>query len=244
MNMDIQRFAELENIYFDNIREEFRKKEEEHKPSGKLSASMLAKPLLWQVLKRLEVEKEEKDIYTLMTFDRGDQVEDLFLKRLPVVERQKEVEFEGVVGKVDAVVEYGGQKLPLEVKSVRYMKFKKIGNEPDDQYLLQASLYGLALKSEYFLLSIVDTQSGTPLIFKVKTKDYERRVLKIKEDYDEVWKRGFMPVFEPLYDWQKYPKYSDYPEFNELKSTEILKLLEVKYPESYKKWKNFTQSRI
>lgn len=171
-----------------------------------------------------------------MTFDRGRQVEDLFLKRLPITDRQKKVEYRNVIGLLDGMVEFEGEKIPLEVKSVKYMKFKRIEEEADDQYILQATLYGMAEKTKHIGIAVVDTQSGTPKIFRYPTNLMSRRIEGIIDAYDMAFKRRFMPVFEPLYKWQANPEYSDYPEFNDLSAGEIMDLLKVKYPQAYEKW--------
>ena len=232
------RWTTLETYYGDAVKAEFAKEAEEHIPSGQLSASALAKPLLWQILKTIGVPRKELDTYVLMTFDRGRQVEDLFLERLPITDRQKKVEYRGVVGLLDGIVEFEGEKMPLEVKSVKYMKFKRIKEEADDQYILQATLYGMAEKTKHIGIAVVDTQSGTPKIFRYATNLMSRRIEGIIDAYNMAFERKFMPVFEPLYKWQTNPEYSDYPEFGELSGREIVDLLKLKYPKAYKKWQS------
>src|SRR5438105_4187037 len=105
-------------------------KEAAHAVSGKLSASRLNDPLQWQLLYVLGVPQKPIDEYTYRKFLRGNHVEDWLLSKLTPVEKQKFVEYRGVVGYVDAVCDTADWQfpsgiIPLEVKSVSNMKFKR-----------------------------------------------------------------------------------------------------------------------
>jgi len=230
-------WTKLDEYYLNQIKTEFAKNKADHIPSGKLSASMLSKPLLWQILHTLGVPSRELDVYVQMTMLRGRQVEEAVLKRLPVIMKgQLNVEYRGVVGKIDEFIKFDGVECPIEVKSVKYSKFKRINEEADDQYILQATLYGMALKTKYVAIFIVDTQSLTPKSFLYPTSLHSRRIEGIIDAYNMAMKRKFMPKFEPTYKWQMKPEYNDYPEFMNLESDEIIELLKQKYPTAYEKW--------
>lgn len=233
-------YPKLDEEFKTNLIAEFKADREQHIPSGKLSASSLHKPLLWQILKYLEVPRIEDD-YLPMKFQRGKDVEKSFLKRIEnnTEDQQKDIEYMGVVGNIDALYrtqEYG--ILPLEIKSVTSFKFKhiKIENMPDEQYQLQGTLYALAQKTSKYLITIVNSDDFRPMTFLMDTETLHREVVRIIEDYDKALQTRTMPVFIPRYKWQENSKYSDYPEFTTLTADQILELLKVKYPLSYEKW--------
>lgn len=219
---------------------EFKAEKEEHIVSGKLSASNLSKPLLWQVLKYLEVPRIE-DEYLPMKFQRGRDVEKSFLKRLDknIEAYQKEISYMNCTGFVDAIYrtqEYG--ILPLEVKSVTSFKFRHIKVEgiPDEQYQLQGTLYAMAEKTPKYLISIVNADDFRPMTYLMDTETLSREVTRLIELYDKTLKTRQFPVFVSRYKWQENPKYQDYPEFSQLTANQSLDLLKVKYPKSYEKW--------
>ena len=128
----------IDSTIDNQIRDELKKRNEEeaakHKSSGKLSASMLGLPLQWQVLKVLGVPGREFDDYTLRKFQRGKDVESWLMKFLRAAEKQKFVEYRNCVGYVDALVDTSGWEqnhgvIPLDVKSVANMKFKRVEGE-------------------------------------------------------------------------------------------------------------------
>jgi len=229
----------IDDEFRKNLNIEFANEREEHIASGKLSASNLGKPLLWQVLKYLEVPRVQ-DEYVCMKFQRGRDVEKSFIQRLSNVETtQKEISYMNCVGLVDAdyrTKEYG--ILPLEIKSVTSWKFKhiKIENIPDEQYQLQGTLYALAEKTPKFLITVVNADDFRPITFLLDTETLHREVVRIIENYDKALATRQMPTFIPRYKWQENDKYSDYPEFTLLTTNQIVELLKVKYPKSYEKW--------
>jgi len=234
-------FTEYDQTIDQAYMEEYLKDRAEHIPSGKLSASMLSKPLLWQILKTLGIERKEPELFDILKFKRGKDVEKEHLRKCKgLKEQQKNVEYRAVVGKIDAIVEYSGITYPLEVKSVQSSKFKWISKalEADDQYILQATLYGMAIKSEFIMIAVVDANFYRHLTFKYRTDLHARRIEGIIDAYNMCLKRKFMPVFEPLYKWQEKEEYQDYPEFSKLDQKGILDLLKSKYPTAYEKWVN------
>lgn len=212
-----------------NLNQEQEDRDSTHVSSGKLSASMLSWSLQWQILKHLKVEPKPFDVYTLRKFLRGRTVEDWLITQMPgIIEKQKFVEYKSVVGYVDAYIdtaEYENNvgKIPHEIKSTSNAKFLNITKnaEPDDSHCLQACLYALAMKSDHFALDYVATDDLRVHTFILKTKDYAKRVEQIIDNYDKQLLKKEIPVFEPLYTWQRNVKYSTYPEWAELTAEEI-----------------------
>lgn len=239
---NMRRWTAFEELHAIKLTEWLEKKEAEHIPSGKLSAGQLAKPLLWQILKSIGVPAREIDFYTRMTFERGHQVEAGFIRDMrekmgiDVEEQQQNVEYRGVVGKIDAKFKWEDKPYLLEIKSVKYAKYKRIEEEVDEQYRLQATLYGMALKMDNIAIAVIDTQTLIPKMFYGNRTEHSRQIEGIIDAYNTAIKRKFMPVFEPTYKWQSKPEYQDYPEFSALSSGEIIDLLKVKYPQAYEKW--------
>ena len=111
-----------------------KKEREAHTPSGKLSASILGNPLQWQILKVIGVPQKDLEPYTLRLFQRGRDVEDWFIKQIDVVDSQKDVEYRGVVGIMDALIdttdyEFNLGEVPNEIKSVKGTAYKWIERE-------------------------------------------------------------------------------------------------------------------
>lgn len=212
-----------------NLTQEQENRDNTHVSSGKLSASMLSWPLQWQILKALKVEPKPFDLYTLRKFLRGRTVEDWLITQMPgVVEKQKFVKYREVVGYIDAYVDSSGYefkegKMVHEIKSTSNAKFKNISNseQPDPGHCLQACLYAMAMKTNYFAIDYVASDDLRVITFILKTEDYSKQVDQIIDNYDAQLVKKVVPIFEPLYAWQKNVKYSTYPEWAELTKEEI-----------------------
>jgi hypothetical protein len=219
----------IERTIDKNLIQEQESRDKKHVSSGKLSASKLSWPLQWQVLSALKVEPKAFDTYTLRKFLRGRSVEDWLVTQIPgIVEKQMFVEYRNVVGYIDAYVdtseyEFKAGKMPHEIKSTTNAKFANIikSSQPDDGHCLQACLYALATKSEYFAIDYVASDDLRVHTFVLKTEDYKKKVDRIITNYDNQMEKRTIPVFEPLYAWQKSVKYSTYPEWAELTEDEI-----------------------
>jgi len=207
----------------------------EHVSSGKLSASGLGEPLQWQILKALQITERQVDEYTLRKFQRGKDVEDRVLSWLPVSGKQEFVEYRGVVGYMDAMVDSAfwwtsglpKGEMPLELKSVTNAKFKRIvgqGN-PDKGHILQACLYGLAKNSEWTSIAYVASDDYRVQSFLVKVADYKYEIDEIIDRFNTQLMKMQIPVFEPREAWQATPKYNKFPEFATLSQEELDKIL-------------------
>ncbi len=213
------------------------KDREEHISSGKLSASMLGKPLQEQILKVKGVPQKEVDEYVLRKFQRGKDVEDWLVKNLPaLITTQKPVEYRNVVGLIDAVVSTSGWErdfgqIPLEVKSVTNAKYKNIirSGEADRSHILQACLYALAENKPYFAVCYIASDDYRIWTMVFKTSDYKDKVDTIIDTFEKQLASEMIPVFEAIESWQKNKMYALYPEFMDLTEEDVNK----KYKELY-----------
>lgn len=209
-------------------------KKHERKASGRLSASMLGQPLQWQILQAMGVPKKEVDEYTLRKFLRGKQVEDWIVGYLNPVEKQKFVEYKGCVGYVDAICDtkdwdFKNGVIPVEVKSVTNMKFKRIEKQgADASHLLQGALYALALNSAKFAMLYVASDDYRIHLTEYATEPFRGQIEGIIDDFN-TWKaKRRVPAFEPKEKWQSDMKYQSFPTFAGLSEDEAtLKALEI-----------------
>ena len=223
LDNSINKFIE-DSLLADNA-----KRDAEHEPSGKLSASMLYQPLRFQVLKTLGVPRKPIDAYTLGKFKRGNDVEDWYVGQLEamgcLLDRQVKVEYREAVGFIDALVDsdkmyFKKGKMPHEVKSVTNAKLKRIAStEVDWHYKLQACLYALAIGSDYYAIDIVSAEDLRPNIYIFETKQLQKEVDQAISNYMiamENWKKDrSLPKFEanPNVKWTGDLKYAMFEEF-------------------------------
>lgn len=244
MEVQLIKLQYLDKYIEEQLLEQNAKREEEHEPSGKLSASMLGYPAQWQILKTIGVPKPPLEEYVIRKFRRGDHVEEWLTGYMSgIVNKQKYVEYRDTIGFVDAIVDmrdwnleqYG--TIPHEIKSVTNFKFKHIvkNGGADEAHALQACLYALALGSEHFAIDYVASDDYRVETILYKTSEFSDTVDSIIDTYNEWIKKGQVPTFEARYDWQSQAKYSQYPEFTNLNAEEIEFTLQKKYPEAYSK---------
>lgn len=213
----------------DSLLAENARREAEHEPSGKLSASMLYQPLRVQVLKSLGVPRKALDAYVLGKFIRGNHVEDWYVGKLGemgvLVEKQKMIEYRGAIGFADAIVDsdkmyFKKGIMPHEVKSVTNAKLKRVNTtEVDYHYKLQACFYALGMGVEHFAVDIVSAEDLRPNIYIFETREMKSDVDKAITAYQvamENWaKDRTLPKFEanPKVAWTGNPKYAMFEEF-------------------------------
>ncbi len=210
-----------------NLIAENEERDAEHVSSGKLSASRLADPDRYWILKKLNMPRKALDGYTLRKFARGRAVEDWYVAELDkagvLVEGQKLVEYKGVVGYVDAVVDH--EKLdmktgitPHEVKSITNAHYKRMMKTGDvnHHYQLQAGLYGLAMGSRFFTVDVIASDDLRETVYVFETATIKQEIEDIIEQYNKVisqWEElGVLPEFEPKVPWQKNKMYQAYDE--------------------------------
>lgn len=236
----------MSKTFIERLKERSKDRESKHISSGKLSASILGQPTQWQILKTIGTAPEEFDDYTLCKFERGRDVEDKLINNmLGLVETQREVEYRGVVGLVDAVVDTRDYQfkcgvIPHEIKSVSNAKYKRImgrSGGADRSHLLQGALYGLAMGTEHFGLDYISTDdynlNGSCAIYD--TADYKEEIDGIIDAYNEALANKIVPAFQSDEKWMSSPNYNKFYEFFPLDEKQIIDLLKTKYPESYKK---------
>lgn len=203
-----------------------------HEPSGKLSASSLGLPLQWQVLKAVGVPQKPFDVYTLGVFERGRQCEDWLIERMEAKETQVEVNYKGVVGYVDAVLD-----IPHEIKSVKNSKFKRIEaqNGADKGHILQACLYALALGKERFAIDYVAADDFRTVTYEYSVNAFKQEVDEIIQKFNDAIKRKQIPSFVEQQAWQKNPQYNNYYDWMELSEEECMTKLRLEYKEQFNK---------
>ena len=214
--------------YFDRlISENLVKGQEDREPSGKLSASKLYWPLQWQILATQFKLKSHFDEYTLRKFQRGKDVEDWLLKQVETKDKQKFLEYKGVIGYCDAVVDTKDWDnkvgvIPLEVKSVTNQKFKYLADRgPDKGHILQNALYALALKSDYHAITYVASDDYRTLTFIEETVYAKKEIDKIIKEFNKAVESKTIPLFEPREKWQANMKYNMFGLFAGLKEVEL-----------------------
>ena len=194
---------------------------ENHVPSGKLTASYLHQPKRFQLLKYLGVPEKELDTFKLRKFSRGRQVEDWFIDKLKtqeglVVSTQETVEYRGVVGRVDAVINQDllGIKvgnIPHEIKSVTNKNFKYIQKgDVGEHYKLQAGLYALAKGSDYFCLDFIASDDLRDRCYLFETSEVEWEIEKIINEFTYMVSEHIVPEWDFRQQWQNNPDYMNY----------------------------------
>jgi len=209
-----------------------------HKSSGKLSASILYYPTLWQVLHTTGIKREEMEPYVLRKFARGNHVEAWLVNQIPgLIQEQKFLEYRDAIGYADTIVDtadydFKNGIVPNEIKSVTNAKFKWMIKKkgPDESHILQVIFYALAMESKHALLTYVASDDYQIKCFVLDTADYKAQVDKIIDDYQQAmkdWKeKKVLPAFKSRAKWQENPKYSAYPAFNGLNAKEAVEMME------------------
>ena len=192
---------------------------EDKEPSGRLSAGKLGWPLQWQMLHYFKVPQAPFDAFTLRKFQRGKDVEDRIINWIEPQETQKEVEYRGVVGFVDAILD----GVPVEVKSVTNMAFKYLQKEGIKRgHRLQAELYAKALGADRFQVAYVASDDYRVLSFEEQVTDV---VDKVIDRYEAQVALGKVPVFVAEEKWQGMKDYCTFPEWLKLTEEEIAEKL-------------------
>ena len=219
----------MNDNYLDRlIGERLAEQQENREPSGKLSASKLSWPLQWQYLVAKFKLKSNIDDYTLRKFQRGHDVEDWFIKQIKPADAQKFLEYRGTIGYCDSIVDTKDWDnpvgvIPLEVKSVTNMKYKRIEKtgQADAGHILQNSLYALALGTEYNAITYIASDDYRIHTTIHKTADSKEELDKIISEFEEAMTKDTIPLFVPRYDWQANIKYNNFPEFAGLNEEEL-----------------------
>lgn len=196
-----------------------------HDPSGKLSAGVLFQPLRFQVLKTLGVPRKAIDPFVLGKFDVGNKIEETLVKRfeqsLCLLDTQVPLNYRGVVGFADTLIDSNVMQakkgiMPCEIKSVANMKLKRIKAMGIDwHYKLQAGLYALAMKSDYFAVAIGSYESSQYVMLHIfQTSEMKKDIDTIIDNYNkaiEIWNRDHrLPPFvaNPKVPWTANLAYS------------------------------------
>lgn len=200
---------------------------EKREGSGKLSAGKLFWPLQHQILVVKLGLKSEHDEYTLRKFQRGKDVEDWFIKQIQPKDSQKFLEYRGVIGFCDSIADTSKwdtpiDDIPLEVKSVTNMKFKRIEAQGADRgHILQNALYALALGTPYHAIAYIASDDYRVLTTIHKTEDSKVEIDKIIDEFNEAFKLDTIPRFEPREKWQANIKYNNFPQYAGMTEEEL-----------------------
>lgn len=216
-----------------------------HISSGKLSASQLGSPLQWQILKTLGIGQRKVDEYTLRKFFRGKEIEKWLLSEMDgVIEQQKSIEYRGMVGFVDAMVDTKNYDfkfgvIPHEVKSVTNLKFKRIVSQKsaDNGHILQAASYALATGSEHFAIDYVASDDLRILTFVYPVTGVKPVINAVIDRYQAQLKLKQVPIFIANEKWQSDIKYNNYPEWTDLTQDQIDLAIKIHYPKVWEKVK-------
>lgn len=209
----------MSDTYLDRlIDEHLVASQENRKPSGKLSASKLYWPLQWQILSTKFGLRQELDPYTLRKFQRGHDVEEWLVRVIKPVEVQKFFEYRGVIGYCDTIVDTRDWDnpvglIPLEVKSVTNMKFKRVEDQADHGHVLQNAFYGLAGNYKHHAIVYVASDDYRVSVSIHEVEESRKEIDDIITRFDEAMKLETIPVFEPIEQWQASVKYNNFPEF-------------------------------
>src|SRR3990167_10673598 len=183
----------MQDNYLDNlIAEKVLASQEDREPSGKLSASKLYWPLQWQILATQFGLKSHFDEYTLRKFQRGHDVEDWFIRQINPKEKQKYLEYRNTIGYCDAVVDTKEWDtkvgtIPLEVKSVANMKFKRIEKQgiADAGHIIQNAFYALALGSQHHAITYIASDDYRTHTTIYETVESKAEIEKIIDNFEE-----------------------------------------------------------
>lgn len=202
-------------------------KADEHKPSGKLSASRINWPVQWQVLNYLGVPTKEIDEYTRRKFIRGKQVEDWLLSQIETKKTQEFVEYKGVIGYYDALVDaskwdFPMADIPLEVKSVTNFKFRRIMKDgAQEGHILQNGVYALGLEAKNHAVAYVASDDLRVHTFVFDTEEHRDEIDARIVAYQMAINSKEIPVFQEREGWQSMPKYASYPDWIGLNEAEL-----------------------
>jgi hypothetical protein len=211
-------FEELSNKY---VLAQQAIEEKKHIRSGFLTASMLEKPALEQVLSLIGVPRRPFDPYTLKMMERGKQAEDWLIHvatELGIVERTQ-TELKYITPSGDTIygiedVKFAGEDISTEVKSIKNSQFKYIDKEGARLgHKLQSVVYALAsdLTQARVLYVAADDLRTKQFIFNVA--DEKDQVDSIANEVYEALRNGILPVYKARVDFQDMEKYRDYCSF-------------------------------
>lgn len=179
--------GDYKSLFYKNVgRAIYRKLGSDGDYEPRLRMSNIGKPArqVWYDINKAP--KEKLTGPTLNKFFYGDLIEEwaVFLAREAghfVQDTQKEVEIDGVKGRMDCKID----GVVVDVKSASSYAFKKFKNntlEHDDAfgYIDQLSGYGQAEGQDEAAFLAVDKQNGDFSLLKVKTRDVRPRIKMLK----------------------------------------------------------------
>jgi len=229
---------DIQSVIDDAMVKENQEEKDKHVGSRKLTAGYLHQPMRFQLLKYLGVPEREINTFSLRKMARGRQVEDWFVSKLEtkkglVVSKQIDVEYRGVIGRADIILDQDllGMKvgvIPHEIKSVTNKNFKYLAKgDVGDQYKMQAGLYALALEKEYYGLDFIASDDLRSLSFILKTDEIKDEIDGAIDKFEEMVSKKIVPPWEFKMAWQANPEYMRFdPIWTECNEAEFRSRLE------------------
>ena len=138
-----------------------------------------------------------------------------------------------------------GELVMHEIKSSTKMAFDKVAATgrssggtpaPYDHHSLQLAYYCLGAKSSRGFLHYMNADDYRVCSFALNPLDYKEEIDKEIDDIQAAFEFKLLPVFEPLFDFQRTRSYQAYgDEWNLLTAEQLMTYLETKYPSAYNK---------
>ena len=218
-----------------------KKNEEERRShSGKLMASMLGMPTLWQILSSISIPDKPFDAYTLAKFKRGQDVEKEMLPFVKgTIATQKEIIVGHAKGYADAIIDTQQYAvkcgvIPLEIKSVTNAKFRRILKEGAQKgHLLQGGFYALGEKSTHFGLLYVASDDYRTLLMIEELAKVKEEITSEMQAYEKAITSKMIPVFDPKEKWHTKEEYMKYIDWCTLSEDQIMQKLQSEFPTHY-----------
>lgn len=226
---------DIDTLIRNTLRKQDSEEKARHEPSGKLSAGMLYKPLLEQVLKLVGVPERPSDDYSLRLFARGRQVEDWVLSMLEGPE-QVECNYRGAIGFLDKL--RNGEV--VEVKSIKRSQVRWLKKEGAKwSHKLQAGMYALSLDKPEYTIVYACADDFETFTFTEPTSEIQPDIDRIITEVAKQLKSGELPEFIGREDYHNTPdyasKYSAFPDWVVLDQATAMEKLKNQYPDAYAK---------
>lgn len=148
----------------------------------------------------------------LRVFEAGNLVEQFAVLSLSpiVIEYQKTIEYRGIKGTLDVIINYNGKARLVDIKSVNSKKFQYLDKEGIDQhYIYQVAFYWLALKAADYpnldeTATVYYIEKDTLLTKEMSFKPIEAAELVNKriDNIKDMQKNGKCPCEKTEINWE------------------------------------------
>lgn len=173
--------------------------------------------------------------------------------------------YRGGTGYIDIGQRNQGNLIKHEIKSVTKMAYDKVAasgrsrdkqgfkakgafeldgatGEPYYHHAIQLAYYCLDEKepAELAFLHYFNADDYRLTSFEINPPDYKPHIDQLIDSIHLAFESKTLPLFSPFLGWHKAYKRGTYDEFNDLQPDQMIRLLESKYPEAYKKFMETT----